>query len=63
MKQIQELGYKSCDVLENGNIDDYGYLLDEHWNLKKSIGDFMSNSNVDILYKELKKMVLQVEKL
>lgn len=55
MKQIQELGYKSCDVLENGNIDDYGYLLDEHWNLKKSIGDFMSNSNVDILYKKLKK--------
>ena len=55
MKQIQELGYKICDVLENGIIDDYGYLLDEHWNLKKSIGDFMSNSNVDTLYKELKK--------
>ena len=44
-------------VLENGKIDDYGYLLDEHWELKKSIGEFMSNSNVDVLYKQLKKMV------
>lgn len=55
MKKIQEIGFKSCEVLENGNIDDYGHLLDEHWELKKKIGEFMSNSNVDVLYKELKK--------
>ena len=55
MKKIQKIGYKSCEVLENGKIDDYGYLLDEHWELKKSIGEFMSNSNVDVLYRQLKK--------
>ena len=55
MKKIQKIGYKSCEVLENGKVDDFGYLLDEHWTLKKSIGGFMSNSNVNILYKELKK--------
>ena len=55
MKKIQEIGYKSCKVLENGNIDDFGYLLDEHWKLKKSIGEFMSNSSVNKLYEDLKK--------
>ena len=55
MKKIQKIGYKSCEVLENGKIDDYGYLLDEHWELKKSIGEFMSNSHVDVLYRQLKK--------
>jgi len=55
MKKIQEIGFRCCDVLENGKVDDYGYLLDEHWTLKKNIGGFMSNSNVNILYKELKK--------
>ena len=55
MKKIQEIGYKSCEVLEKGKIDDYGYLLDEHWKLKKSIGGFMSNPNVNVLYKEFKK--------
>ena len=55
MKKIQKLGFKSCELLENGKIDDYGYLLDEHWNLKKKIGTFMSNPNVNILYENLKK--------
>ena len=35
MKKIQLLGIKSCNVLEKGKIDDYGKILDEHWNLKK----------------------------
>ncbi len=55
MNRIQEIGYRSCKILENGKIDDFGYLLNEHWKLKRSIGDFMSNSNVDHLYEELKR--------
>ena len=27
MKKIQKIGFKSCELLENGKIDDYGYLL------------------------------------
>ena len=55
MKKIQSLGQKSCKVLENGKIDDYGYILDDHWNLKKKIGNFMTNSKIESLYLGLKK--------
>ena len=55
MKKIQILGKKSCEVLEKGKIDDYGYILDEHWNLKKKIGNFMTNKNIENLYDNLKR--------
>ena len=55
MKKIQTIGIKSCNILERGNIDDYGYLLDEHWNLKKKIGKFMTNKEIESLYLNLKK--------
>ncbi len=55
MKKIQILGKKSCEVLEKGKIDDYGYILDEHWNLKKKVGNFMSNKNIENLYNNLRK--------
>ena len=55
MKKIQLLGMKSCQVLEKGKIDDYGNILDEHWNLKKKVGNFMTNKRIDKLYSNLKK--------
>ena len=55
MKKIQLLGIKSCQVLEKGKIDDYGKILDEHWNLKKKIGNFMTNKEIEKLYSNLKK--------
>ena len=55
MKKIQLLGIKSCNVLEKGKIDDYGKILDEHWNLKKKVGNFMTNKKIEELYRNLKK--------
>ena len=55
MKKIQLLGIKSCQVLEKGKIDDYGKILDEHWNLKKKVGNFMTNKKIEKLYSNLKK--------
>ena len=55
MKKIQLLGIKSCNVLEKGKIDDYGKILDEHWNLKKKVGNFMTNKKIEELYLSLKK--------
>ena len=55
MKKIQLLGIKSCNVLEKGKIDDYGKILDEHWSLKKKVGNFMTNKKIEELYLNLKK--------
>ena len=55
MKKIQLLGKKSCNILEKGKIDDYGHILDEHWNYKKKIGKFMTNEEIEKLYLNLKK--------
>lgn len=55
MKKIQILGRKSCKIFEKGIIDDYGFILDEHWNLKKKVGKFMTNPIIDKLYDKLKK--------
>ncbi len=55
MKQIQKIGYQSSKLLENGRINQYGLLLDKHWQLKKRIGEFMTNSSINRLYEKLKK--------
>ena len=55
MKKIQDLGHRSTKILESGNLDEYGFILDEHWHLKKKIGNFMTNPYVDKLYLNLKK--------
>ncbi len=50
MKRIQEIGYKSKEELLSGNLDEFGRLLDEHWEVKKSMSKKMSNQNIDNLY-------------
>ena len=32
------------------NINDFGYLLNETWNLKRNTGSFVSNNHIDYLY-------------
>ena len=34
------------------NINDFGYLLNETWNLKRNTGSFVSNNHIDYLYKQ-----------
>ena len=42
------------DVLTNKerNLDDFGYLLDHTWKLKKQTGSAVSTSNIDALYQK-----------
>ena len=42
-------------ILNNGNIDDFGSLLDEAWHYKKEISSNISNPKIDDIYKEAKK--------
>lgn len=37
---------------ESKNLDDFGYLLDDYWNYKKSLSDNVSNEFIDNIYKK-----------
>lgn len=50
MHSIKEIGYKVKNALIRGNIDDFGILLNDHWNIKKSISKQMSNTEIDEWY-------------
>jgi len=49
--KIKEIGIKSKDYLEKEDVDSFGDLLDEHWNLKKKTSSKISTSIVDKYYK------------
>ena len=51
MHHIKNIGFQVKDSLLNGDVDKFGKLLDEHWNVKKSISTKMSNSDINRWYK------------
>ncbi|MBI4970698.1 MAG: hypothetical protein HZC17_02540 [Candidatus Omnitrophica bacterium] len=53
---IKQLGFRTEEVLCNGNIHEYGDLLDEHWEAKKKLSDKISNSKTNELYERAQKM-------
>ncbi len=38
------------NILDNGNIDDIGYLLNDFWHLKKTLSKNISNTYIDEIY-------------
>ena len=54
LKTVKQFGYESLIMLENGQFDDYGYQLDEYWQLKKKLSNKISIGAVDKLYERLK---------
>lgn len=49
-KKMVELAYKLRTSLENNNIDDFGYYLNEGWMMKKTLASGISSSNIDAFY-------------
>jgi len=47
---IKELGYKSKAALENGNLIEFGRLMNEHWEYKRKRSSNMSNPQIDSWY-------------
>jgi D-glycero-alpha-D-manno-heptose-7-phosphate kinase len=47
---VKELGYKIKDALENGNLSDFGALMNDHWQFKKRRSNSMSNPDIDKWY-------------
>lgn len=48
---IKELGYRSKEAFESGNLREFAAIMNEHWEYKKKRSGSMSNSHIDDLYK------------
>jgi len=48
---VKELGYRSKDALEAGDVRKFGELMHEHWEHKKRRSGGMSNAKIDEWYK------------
>ncbi len=46
----KELGFKSLDALERGNLDEFARLMDVHWQRKKARSAGMSNQHINDWY-------------
>lgn len=53
--QTKRIGQNILNVFEAGRLDDFGCLMDEHWQLKKKMSAKMSNELFDEIYEEAKK--------
>lgn len=47
---VKDLGLKSLDALEHGFVNEFGRLLDEHWQKKRIRSRFISNPKIDEWY-------------
>ena len=47
---VKELGFRSKDLLEQGNVEEFGLLMHEHWEHKKKRTQGMSNPQIDEWY-------------
>ncbi|HXU62621.1 MAG TPA: galactokinase, partial [Polyangia bacterium] len=47
---VKELGQRSLEAIESGNLTDLGRLMHEHWTHKKKRSKQMSNADIDRWY-------------
>ena len=52
---VKELGYKSKDALESGDVEEFANLMNVHWDHKKKRSANMSNTNIDDWYQIARK--------
>lgn len=55
LHRMKDMTYEAESILRGGDIDDVGRLLDEGWQLKRSLSSVISNTQIDALYEEAKK--------
>lgn len=46
----KEIGYRIKETLEKGDLDNFGFMLHEHWENKKRRSSTISNGNIDRWY-------------
>jgi len=50
LNYVKDLGYRSKEALETGNLHQFGELMKEHWEYKKKRSRAMSNSKINEWY-------------
>ncbi len=48
---IKEMGYQILEMIEKGNLTDFGLALDKHWQAKKKLSSRVSNPAFDQIYR------------
>jgi D-glycero-alpha-D-manno-heptose-7-phosphate kinase len=56
LRKIKNLGLRTKTELEKGNVDEFGHIMNEHWEAKKQTSQKISNSSIDKLYETTKKL-------
>jgi D-glycero-alpha-D-manno-heptose-7-phosphate kinase len=54
LKRMRDLAYELRDQLSQGDYEALGALLDENWQLKRSLADGITNGQIDDLYDRVK---------
>ncbi len=54
LHSIKEIGYQVLDAVEKENYDDFGKLMDDHWQHKKRMSAKIAIPGIDELYREVK---------
>ena len=54
LDRIKDLGYRILEAIEQEDYDQWGRLLDEHWQQKKRLSDKISLTMVDRVYDEVR---------
>lgn len=52
--ETKRIGKEILQAFETGELDVFGKLLDEHWNIKRQMSAQMSSSNFDDVYEKVK---------
>jgi len=55
LDKIKDLGYRILDAIKEGRLDDFGRMLDEHWQNKKRMSEKISLPHIDTLYDHVRK--------
>jgi D-glycero-alpha-D-manno-heptose-7-phosphate kinase len=55
LNTVKEYGYKSLELIESCNFDEYGILMDKYWQLKKQLSSKITVGKFDDIYEEVKR--------
>jgi D-glycero-alpha-D-manno-heptose-7-phosphate kinase len=50
LREMRAMAYQGKALLESGDFESFGCLLDDAWKLKKSLASKISNERIDELY-------------
>jgi len=51
LTKMHKLVFEAAEILKNGDLDDFGRMLDETWHLKRGLAKSVTTSTVDDIYR------------